>query len=493
MIRCLIFYFLVLLIPIQGFSQAKPVVDFSFNNKAKTDAYLQLEAKLVNATFTEDRFGNKDNAVRLFGNANSYINLGTSQHLKQKTGSISLWVNIENALWFGKGYKANPFILTKRSVEDDFFEAYAMYYMFETKKVVALCTQDSSNQVLFSSKNNFELQKWNHLVFSYDRDTAYFYINGELENKFKTGFELEFLKEDSVLVGITANEKNNRFLSAAVDDIQFFNTVLHPEEVKVLYFSPDPNRLNRLYYWFKIAGLALVVILILYAIIRVQLNRKLKRYRETLKLQTRLLETELRVNRALMNPHFIFNSLNSIQNLILNSHNDEANVYLLKFSKLMRKILESNTSENISLADEMDILKRYLELEQLRFQEDFTYTISLDDSVKSTQVRIPIMMIQPFVENAIWHGLMNKEGERVLTIRFSIPDERYLLCVVEDNGLGRVERENVLKEKKSMATIFVRSRLDLINKIHNLECDLKIIDKPNFSGTRVELSLPILK
>lgn len=240
------------------------------------------------------------------------------------------------------------------------------------------------------------------------------------------------------------------------------------------------------------AGFALLALLV-YVLIRRHLKRKLKQYQETLKLQTRLLETELRVNRALMNPHFIFNSLNSIQNLILNKHNDEANVYLLKFSKLMRKILESNTTENISLADEIDILKRYLELEQLRFQEDFTYSITLDDSVKSTQIRIPIMMIQPFVENAIWHGLMNKEGERILEIRFSIEDEKYLLCIVEDNGLGRVERENVLKEKKSLATFFVRSRLDLINKIHNLECDLQIIDKPNFGGTKVVLRLPILK
>ncbi len=485
--------FFVFFLQVTAQSQSQALVNFSFNNKTTKDKTSNIEPKLVNATFSEDRFGNKDNAIRLLGNANSYINLGTSQNLKQKTASISLWVNIENALWYGTGYKANPFILTKRSNEDDFFEAYAMYYMFETKKVAALCTKDSTNQVFFSSKNNFELQKWNHLVFAYDKDTAYFYINGELENRFKTGFELEFLEDDSVLVGITANEKNKRFFSGSVDDIKFFNKILSPSEVKTLYFAPDPNRLNRLYYWIKMAGLALGVVLILYALIRVQLNRKLKRYRETLKLQTRLLETELRVNRALMNPHFIFNSLNSIQNLILNNHNDEANVYLLKFSKLMRKILESNTSENISLEDEIDILKRYLELEQLRFQENFTYTISTDDSIVSARIRLPIMMIQPFVENAIWHGLMNKKGERVLEIRFSVPDEKYLLCVVEDNGLGRVERGNVLKEKKSLATIFVRSRLDLINKIHNLECDLKIIDKPNSGGTRVELTLPILK
>ncbi|MCU0360868.1 MAG: histidine kinase, partial [Bacteroidia bacterium] len=208
--------------------------------------------------------------------------------------------------------------------------------------------------------------------------------------------------------------------------------------------------------------------------------------------QTKLLETELRVNRALMNPHFIFNSLNSIRNLILNNQNDEANAYLLKFSKLMRKILEGNISESITLTDEVDILTRYLELEQLRFQTNFSYTITAEDPTTNTQIRLPIMMIQPFVENAIWHGLMNKKGERLLNISFTIQDEKYLFCVVDDNGLGRIQKENVFKNRKSMAIIFVRSRLELINKIHNLDCKLEIIDKQNASGTRVEITLPIL-
>ena len=485
--------FFVFVLQVTAQSQSQALVSFSFDNKTAKDNSSNLEPKLVNASFTEDRFGNKDHAIHVFGNANSYLNLGASPLLKPKSGSISIWVKVENALWYGTGYETNPILVTKRSMDDDFFEAYAFYYMYETKKVTALCTKDSTNQVFFSSAKVFELQKWHHLVFTYDKDSAAFYIDGELDNRFKTGFELEFLQEDSVLVGVTANKKNNRFFSGSIDDIQFYDRVISGQEVKSLYHAPDPNQLSALYASLKLGGLFAALTLLVYVLVRRHLNRKLKQYHETLKLQTKLLETELRVNRALMNPHFIFNSLNSIQNLILNNHNDEANVYLLKFSKLMRKILESNTSENISLEDEIDILKRYLELEQLRFQKNFTYTISTDDSIVSARIRLPIMMIQPFVENAIWHGLMNKKGERVLEIRFSVPDEKYLLCVVEDNGLGRVERENVLKEKKSLATIFVRSRLDLINKIHNLECDLKIIDKPNFGGTRVELTLPILK
>lgn len=304
---------------------------------------------------------------------------------------------------------------------------------------------------------------------------------------------MEFLPEDSVILGVTANRKNQRFFSGSVDDIRFYNKVLGPEEVKKLYREPDPNLNNRILSVVRWIILALLFLAIVYILVRRHLKQKFKEYQETLKLKTRLLETELRVNRALMNPHFIFNSLNSIQNLILNNKNEEANAYLLKFSKLIRKILESNTSESISLADELEVLQRYLELEHLRFQKDFEYRIKVEENINPNQVRIPIMMVQPFVENAIWHGLMNKSGERMVRVSFSMTNEQYLYCVIDDNGLGRAVKRQELKDKKSMATVFVQSRLELINKIHNLACKLSIIDKPDSGGTRVELILPVLK
>jgi len=455
------------------------------------DTVAKLKPKLVNASFTEDRFGNKDHAIHLFGNANSYLNLGTSNLLKPKEGSISMWVYVENELWYGTGYKTNPLIVAKRSREDDFFEAYAIYYMFETKKVAALCTKDSTNQVIFSCRNRFEIQKWNHLVFSYNRDTAYFYINGELDNKFKTGFELEFLNDDSVLVGVTANMKNNRFFSGSVDDIAFYNKVLNLKEVKAIYLTPDPNRLNRLYYWLKIAVLIIVFGLVLHGFIRNQLNLKMKRYREKLIFQTRLLETELRVNRALMNPHFIFNSLNAIQDFILKGHNEEAGDYLIKFSKLVRKILQSNGSEFISLSTEMEILSGYLEIEELRFGKEFNYLIICDSAINKDQILIPIMMIQPFVENAIWHGLKKKDGDKILRVSFKRLGNSHLLCLVDDNGIGIKNAQKLEnEEKRSMAIIFVKSRLELYNTLYNQGSSLEIIEKENDSGTIAKIILP---
>lgn len=218
---------LVFLLPGVLYSQDQARVCFSFDNKTTKDKISNLEPKLVNASFTEDRFGNKDHAVHLFGNPNSYLNLGTSSLLKPKAGSISLWVKVENALWYGTGYNANPLILTKRSREDDFFEAYAFYYMTESKKVAAVYTKDSTNQVFFSSKNKFELQKWHHVVLTYNNDSASFYVDGELDNRFKTGFELEFLEEDSVIVGVTGNKKTTAFLAALSTILSFIIRYLH--------------------------------------------------------------------------------------------------------------------------------------------------------------------------------------------------------------------------------------------------------------------------
>jgi hypothetical protein len=470
-----------------------PQADYSFNNGEHNDKVSGKEARVVGAKRSEDRFGNKDNAIFLFGSESSYISLGNHSALKPRVGSISLWTNMGNVIWSGTGYTINPILITKRSSEDDFFESYIICYHPQQTTFAAWCSKDSTKQVSITGKEKVDIMTWYHLVITFDDNYFSFYINGVLQACLKKGFQSMYLETDSVLLGITANEKNKRFFHGSIDDIEFYNKVLSEEEVVNLYQSPNPNRFSIILFWVRTVFFIIIVILCIYILIRKRINRNLERYKETLKLQTKLLETELRVNRALMNPHFIFNSLNSIRNLILNNQNDEANTYLLKFSKLMRKILEGNISESITLNDEVDILTRYLELEQLRFQTNFTYTITTEDPITSAHIRLPIMMIQPFVENAIWHGLMNKKGERLLNIQISIKDEKYLFCVVDDNGLGRVENENVFKNRKSMAIIFVRSRLELINKIHNLECKLEIIDKPNSSGTRVEITLPILK
>jgi len=149
-------------------------------------------------------------------------------------------------------------------------------------------------------------------------------------------------------------------------------------------------------------------------------------------------ESRLQSLRLQMNPHFLFNALNSIQQMILANEEMVATRYLSRFSKLLRMVLLHSDKESITLREEIDILKMYIELESVRFKESFTYSIHCDESIEVEEIKIPTLLIQPFVENAIWHGLMHKENNRRLTVTFTEMQD-FLQCIIEDNGVGMSE------------------------------------------------------
>jgi len=155
------------------------------------------------------------------------------------------------------------------------------------------------------------------------------------------------------------------------------------------------------------------------------------------KLNQDLATSQLTALRAQMNPHFIFNALNSIQQYILTGNVDQANKYLSKFSRLQRDVLNNSDQNFITLDKEIEMLHLYLELEQLRFNDNFDYRIDVPADIDCSEIKVPPMILQPFVENAIWHGLMPKQGQRQLLIAFTLPSYQYLQCIIKDNGIGR--------------------------------------------------------
>ena len=197
-----------------------------------------------------------------------------------------------------------------------------------------------------------------------------------------------------------------------------------------------------------------------------------------------------------MNPHFIFNTLNSIQNFISKNESKDASIYLSKFAKLMRATLANTKRQRISLKDEIETLTLYLELEQLRLNNKFSYEILVDETIDTQYEQIPSMLIQPYVENAIWHGISHKEGNGIIRIQFLPENEHLLKCVVEDNGIGR---ENAIKLKQnttspSFGMNITKERVELLNSLNGNQLsvkinDLKINNQP--TGTRVELYVPI--
>lgn len=473
-------------------NQPGPVARFSFNDGSREDEISHKIPRFVNTGFTDDRFGNPSSSAFIFGNQDSYINLGNYPAIKPKEGTISLWMKLETIMYAGKGILVNPILTTRNCSCPDFNEAYSISIDYDRELIESIVSNDSLKQVIMESEKKCEKHRWYHLVLAYDFHTAYFYVDGKLQHSFGKNFESYFEPTDSVLVGLIFNQKNRRAFLGAVDDIEFYDRVLSPKEVYALYQAPNPNKANVLW---RVGGWIVVILLgtlLIYLVLRYRFNLKLKRERRHLELINNQLENDLRINRALMNPHFVFNAMNALHNHILANNNEKASDYLVMFSKLLRKILDSNMSDNISLEQELEQLELYLEIERLRFKEPFKYLIIKDKSVVPSASIIPIMMLQPFVENAIWHGLLDKGGEKTITITLAPYETNYLQCVIEDNGTGRKPKAANPLEKKSQATNFVRHRLALLNKLHNLNCSLKIIDKEQGQGTIVKIILPIL-
>ena len=220
---------------------------------------------------------------------------------------------------------------------------------------------------------------------------------------------------------------------------------------------------------------------------------------ETLENKQKMAESRLQSLRLQMNPHFLFNALNSIQQMILANEEMVATRYLSKFSKLLRTILVHSDKEFVSLKEELEILNLYIDLESIRFKDSFKYNIECDEEIDTDEIKLPTLLIQPFVENAIWHGLMHKEGERFLQVKFSEQHD-CIHCVIEDNGIGR-ERSREAKlatgqgKKHTSKGIEVSiERLKAMSNGNGRVGSLQIFDltdkNGNAIGTRVEIIFP---
>ncbi|HJS55741.1 MAG TPA: histidine kinase, partial [Chitinophagaceae bacterium] len=215
--------------------------------------------------------------------------------------------------------------------------------------------------------------------------------------------------------------------------------------------------------------------------------------------ERKMTEVEMQALRAQMNPHFIFNCLNSINRYIVKSDQATASLYLTRFARLIRLILDNSNSKNVILSHELEALKLYIEMEALRFDKKFDYAIVVDKTVNPDNVEVPPLIIQPYVENAIWHGLLHKETPGCLCISVSMPGENMLECTIEDNGVGRQKAKDLKSKsattRKSLGMKLTEDRLTLLNKYAELNASIDIIDLSNgngeATGTKVILKIPV--
>ncbi len=203
--------------------------------------------------------------------------------------------------------------------------------------------------------------------------------------------------------------------------------------------------------------------------------------------------------RQQMNPHFIFNTLNSIQYYMYQHDKLATNNYLTKFSSLMRKVLENSQHTSIPIRDELDALTLYLDLECLRFKDKFEYKINIDEEIDPLLFKVPTMLIQPYVENSISHGLTGREKKGYVSIDLKLEGD-HIVCSIEDNGIGREAAQERKKMKgtnhNSLGTQIATSRLDLVNALYGTSLKTIYTDLKNQSGeaegTRVEIHIPII-
>lgn len=213
-------------------------------------------------------------------------------------------------------------------------------------------------------------------------------------------------------------------------------------------------------------------------------------------LKEQLALSQLTALRAQMNPHFIFNVLNAVQGLIYSNQKSKASDYLGKFSDLMRKILDTSDKNEVTIEKEFETIDLYISLEKARFDNDFEYQIVFPDKVDLSDYTIPSMIIQPFVENAIKHGLMHKVGSKILDIKVELLEDVWCFTI-DDNGIGRKASEVInqkIKKHISFATKAIDNRIKLINKIADINIDIEIIDKKSADdeslGTRIKIYIP---
>jgi tetratricopeptide (TPR) repeat protein len=266
----------------------------------------------------------------------------------------------------------------------------------------------------------------------------------------------------------------------------------HNKEVELLNLRVYNQRLL-IYGAIGLFALSVAVLALLLS--RAKINAK-RRISEMNRKISEITQANLRQQ---MNPHFIFNTLNSIQYYMYQHDKLATNNYLTKFSSLMRKVLENSQHTSVPLRDELDALNLYLDLEMIRFKDKFEYQINIDEEIDTLLYKVPTMLIQPYVENSICHGLMPGEGKGSLRIDLKLENE-YILCTIEDNGIGReaaYERRNKSDNNhNSLGTQIVSSRLDLVNALYGTSLKTIYTDLMNENGepagTRVEIQIPIL-
>ncbi len=303
----------------------------------------------------------------------------------------------------------------------------------------------------------------------YKKAYEYYKRADEYDKEISSQTNLRYMND--IIVRYEADKKNNQ-ISVLAKENEIVRLRLRKNQTTLLVSA-------------LIVGLVASILYILY-----------RQYQN--KNEKRVLSLEQNMLRSQMNPHFLFNSLNSIKLYIINNEQKNAVHYLNKFSKLVRKILEASSVKEISLEEELETVELYMNIENIRFSNEIDFKISLDDDINPDVIKVPSLTLQPFLENSLWHGLSPKNGDKKIHIKVKRKNKSHVSIEIEDNGVGRyaaaVNKEKRVLKRKSVGIRITKERLANFSKDYQNNFDVDIVDlfdehgEPK--GTKVILDIP---
>jgi hypothetical protein len=341
---------------------------------------------------------------------------------------------------------------------------------------------------IVNNKVKLDLNEKNHLLSPYSNNITFYYSAIDFQNKNIT-YRYR-LKSD----GAWTETKNRRLEFSSLEPGEY-TFELSAKSNNSIWSSPARVSfiMERHFWqtpWFFIIILATSG-LALYKLAVMVTKRQKNKEQEQLLLKNKILMLEQRALQAMMNPHFVFNVMNSIQHYINTKDTTSANKILTGFARLIRKNLEICTKSYVTLEEELEYLELYLSLEKKRFGEKFNYTITIDNAIDKEETTIPSMILQPYIENAIWHGIMPREEGGKIDIDINLKDSGHLVIQIIDNGIGI---DNSLKEKKgqhvSKGMDLTKERINLLNQVEPNPIQMEIRQNGK-SGTFVSIVIPL--
>lgn len=348
------------------------------------------------------------------------------------------------------------------------------YYKGDTSNINSISVPNSRNRVSI---------KYSALCFNSQDEIRYYY---RFDNR-DTVWQLT--KSTELLLENLSPGKYNLELKAEIPNRQRLSGI---QKLQIIVEKPWWQN-----NWLRVTGIIFLLgtIFIFY---KRRINIITRREQQNTDLQTKLIELEQTALRSQMNPHFIFNCLTSIQQLVVTDNKNEANEYLVRFARLIRKTLELSGRSFITIEEEIDYLNEYLILEQLRIPGQFEFSITIDQNINRQKTEIPNMMLQPIIENCIRHGIKHLDDQKgYITVSLK-QEDKYIFCSIKDNGVGRAKfgkaSTNSFSENKSYGMDIVNKRLEALSGHTTKESKLEIEDLYNpdgsAAGTKVTLRLP---